>query len=390
MAAVNWCELNALIEEWDLEGAQIQKIRGSYPGEVFLSCHRPGGKGTITLMLRCIGSLAQLLVVPKAPPSAGTLQRFPALLRARIAGSRIVKLEQLGRERILVFHLVGGKGAYKLIVRLWAQRANAFLEGEDGKVVDLLIRRRDYGEVPKMTFVHEVPEHYEDDGRRVRETGGLSLNEVLVREAFGLDDGTAAASGAASVQGAAQGAAGEGVRSQGTASRDATQGAADEQELDYERARAEVVVPPPQLKERKNKKKQGLPWRVFEYGGFTIWVGRHSKDNDALLRAAKSYDPWLHARDWAGSHVVIRTKPGKSVPLDTLLMAARLALYYSKGRSAGSGDVYYTRIKYLRRIKGAQAKVIPTQEENLYVTWDPKQHPLGKAALAADDAGSLE
>ncbi len=234
--AVNWCELDALIAEWDLEGAQVQKIKGSYPGEVFISFHRPGGKGTLTLMLRCSGALAQILAVPKAPPSTGALQRFPALLRARIAGSRVLSLKQLGRERILVFRLQGGKGAYNLIVRLWAQRANAYLEAEDGTVVDVLIRRRNYGEVPKMRFLHEVPEHYEDDGRVVRPCGELSLNEMLLRDVYG------------------GGEAGEQALEDGAA------------------------LPAPPLKERQKKKTSNTPWRVFSYKGFVIWVGRHSRE----------------------------------------------------------------------------------------------------------------
>jgi predicted ribosome quality control (RQC) complex YloA/Tae2 family protein len=56
------------------------------------------------------------------------------------------------------------------------------------------------------------------------------------------------------------------------------------------------------------------------------------------------------------------------VPLEILLDAGTLALYYSKGRSSGKGDLYYTQAKYLRRVKnGPKGLVIPTQEKNIAI-----------------------
>ncbi len=55
-----------------------------------------------------------------------------------------------------------------------------------------------------------------------------------------------------------------------------------------------------------------------------------------------------------------------------MLDAATLAMHYSRGKSAGHGDVYYTQVKYLRRAKGAKkGTVLPTQEKNLHVKIDP-------------------
>jgi len=69
--------------------------------------------------------------------------------------------------------------------------------------------------------------------------------------------------------------------------------------------------------------------------------------------------------------VFIRSIPGKSIPLDTLLDAANLALLYSKAKESAQGEVFYTQVKYLRRIKEAKTgTVIPTQEKNLHVKID--------------------
>ncbi len=86
----------------------------------------------------------------------------------------------------------------------------------------------------------------------------------------------------------------------------------------------------------------------------------------------RGLDLWMHARDRAGSYVFIRNRPGKTVPLEVLVDAGMLALYYSKARDLGRGDLYYTRVKYLRRAKdGPPGLVVPTQEKNLFVEIDP-------------------
>ena len=98
-------------------------------------------------------------------------------------------------------------------------------------------------------------------------------------------------------------------------------------------------------------------------------VGRDATENDDLLRHyVKGSDLWLHVRDYPGSYVFIKARSGKTVPLDILLDAGNLALFYSKGRNNGEGDLFYTPVKFLRRAKnGPKGLVIPTQEKNLHI-----------------------
>ena len=123
---------------------------------------------------------------------------------------------------------------------------------------------------------------------------------------------------------------------------------------------------------REKPKRRPYPGLSLERGGWTILVGRNAKENDELLRRhVRGSDLWLHARDWPGSYVFVKARKDKSVPLDILLDAGNLAIYYSKGRSNGGGDLYYTFVKYLRRAKdGPKGLVIPTQEKNLSVKLD--------------------
>jgi predicted ribosome quality control (RQC) complex YloA/Tae2 family protein len=69
--------------------------------------------------------------------------------------------------------------------------------------------------------------------------------------------------------------------------------------------------------------------------------------------------------------VFVKQRAGKTVPLEILLDAGNLAVFYSKGRNNGAGDLFYTQVKYLRRAKdGPKGLVIPTQEKNLHIKVD--------------------
>ncbi len=120
---------------------------------------------------------------------------------------------------------------------------------------------------------------------------------------------------------------------------------------------------------KKEETGRRFPGLEFESHGFRILVGRTASENDALLRRyVRGNDYWLHTRDTPGGYVFIRSKPGKSVPLEVLLDGGNLAVWFSKARNAGEADLFYTQVKYLRRAKhGKTGLVIPTQEKNLAV-----------------------
>lgn len=122
-------------------------------------------------------------------------------------------------------------------------------------------------------------------------------------------------------------------------------------------------------KQRQKKSHPGLDYTV---NGWYILVGRDADENDELLRHhVRGNDMWLHTRDTPGGYVFIKCRAGKTIPLDILLDAGNLALYFSKARAAGKADLYYTEVKYLRRAKnGPKGLVIPTHEKNLNVVLD--------------------
>ena len=126
-------------------------------------------------------------------------------------------------------------------------------------------------------------------------------------------------------------------------------------------------------KARKPLASADTPGLVFSSPPFRILVGRTASENDELLRTkVRGNDWWFHARDWPGAYVFVKAPAGKSLPLETMLDAGNLAVHYSRGKSSGTADVYYTRVKYLRRAKGAKkGTVLPTQEKNIRIRLDP-------------------
>lgn len=100
--------------------------------------------------------------------------------------------------------------------------------------------------------------------------------------------------------------------------------------------------------------------RYISSDGLEILVGKGSKDNDQLtFRVAKSLDFWLHAADYAGSHVVVRN-PNRmeNLPPKTLLEAAELAAFFSQGKTQPKAAVNYTQKKFVNKPKGAAAGLV--------------------------------
>ncbi len=128
------------------------------------------------------------------------------------------------------------------------------------------------------------------------------------------------------------------------------------------------------------------PGLTLQSGHFTLLVGRNAKENDELLRHyVRGNDYWMHTRDVPGGYVFIKYIRGKTVPLDVLLDAANLALVFSKAKSQGKADLYYTQVKHLRRAKGGKTGlVLPTQEKNISVTLDESR--LSRLLLGHDHA----
>ena len=122
----------------------------------------------------------------------------------------------------------------------------------------------------------------------------------------------------------------------------------------------------------EEKIKKTEPLRYVSSGGYEILVGKNNRQNDELtLKTARAADIWLHTKDIAGSHVIIRTAGSGEPDEETILEAARLAAYHSKAHSSSQVPVDYTAVKFVKKPAGAKpGMVIFTNNRTVYVTPD--------------------
>ncbi len=109
-----------------------------------------------------------------------------------------------------------------------------------------------------------------------------------------------------------------------------------------------------------------LPYHEFTFKGFRIWVGKNAEANDELtLKFGFKEDLWLHAKDVAGSHVLIKHQAGKPFPKDVIERAAELAAYNSKRKTDSLCPVAYTPKKFVRKRKGDPAGAVVVEKETV-------------------------
>jgi predicted ribosome quality control (RQC) complex YloA/Tae2 family protein len=112
---------------------------------------------------------------------------------------------------------------------------------------------------------------------------------------------------------------------------------------------------------------QSAPIKLVTPDGFVIWAGRNSRQNELVsFKKATGDDLWLHAREVPGAHVVIK-HDGRAIPEAVIERAAGLAAYYSGRRGDGKVPVDVTRIKYVRKIKGAGPGMVTYRNETTRV-----------------------
>jgi hypothetical protein len=99
------------------------------------------------------------------------------------------------------------------------------------------------------------------------------------------------------------------------------------------------------------------PARTFTSpSGFRVLVGRSARQNDVVtFKVAAPEDLWLHARERAGAHVVIRTAGAREVPDEDVRFAAELAAAWSRAPVGEPVEVHVARRKHVRKAKGAPA-----------------------------------
>lgn len=134
---------------------------------------------------------------------------------------------------------------------------------------------------------------------------------------------------------------------------------------------AEGVLRSEATQSSRSDDEESKPYRTFEASsGADIFVGRGPSSNDTLTtQVARGRDVWLHARDWAGAHVLLRIENrGESPRTEDLVDAATLAAHFSQGSNNTVVDVIYTRAKHVRKhAKHGPGRVSVSEDKNIAV-----------------------
>ncbi|AFG37483.1 Rqc2 family fibronectin-binding protein [Spirochaeta africana] len=454
--SLNWQEIDCVLDELQLPGCFIQKIKQPDFRTLVLDLYRPGEAFPLLFSLQ--DRRIRLHRTRHVPPNTKGSQRFAQLLRSHIQGGRITAVEHHNKDRIVRLDITHTDTSYRLWFRLWGGKANILLTDPSNEIIDAFLRRPQHGEASGHQLVLPEPSgspdpdrfpvrqtaytererdfnraideeyfHSEQNERlqqlqrshtRQLQTRAAKLRKQLqdlsrARDESGRIDqyqtwGTLLLTHMHTLQPGAEThievpdysghrisipidpalslpenadrlfAKAKKARHSADRTRDLLQAVQEELAQVEQRIQA-IAERPEQLLENEVRSGKsavrstpGMPGLQFRSGQCNIVVGRTAAENDTLLRRyVKGNDWWLHSRDTPGAYVFIKPPPGKSVPLEVLLDAGNLAVWYSKAKSAGKADLFYTQVKYLKRVKGGkQGLVIPTQEKNLTVQLD--------------------
>ena len=98
------------------------------------------------------------------------------------------------------------------------------------------------------------------------------------------------------------------------------------------------------------KKEESRPLHYVSSDGFHMYVGKNNLQNDRLtFKFANAKDLWFHAKQMPGSHVIVKLEGAEDVPDATYEEAARLAAYYSSGKTSPKVEIDYTRRGNLKK-----------------------------------------
>ena len=114
----------------------------------------------------------------------------------------------------------------------------------------------------------------------------------------------------------------------------------------------ELLVPKKAKSQRKKEKIKEC--ELFWIDDYKVLIGRNSKENQALLKLAKSNDLWMHIRNIPSSHLVIKTDK-QNLPDSVIQKASKLCVDFSLTQ-AGDYDVDYCKRRFVKIQEGSSVE----------------------------------
>ena len=131
----------SLIEMQQLIGGKIDKVQQPERDELLLGVHTANGNFKLLLSASAANTRAHLTQVKRTNPADAPM--FCMLLRKRIAGGKIISVDQPNLDRVLVITIetrndLGDLVPYQLISEIMGKHSNIVLVNERGLIVDAI------------------------------------------------------------------------------------------------------------------------------------------------------------------------------------------------------------------------------------------------------------
>jgi predicted ribosome quality control (RQC) complex YloA/Tae2 family protein len=114
----------------------------------------------------------------------------------------------------------------------------------------------------------------------------------------------------------------------------------------------ELLLPKKAKSQRKKEKIKEC--ELFWIDDYKVLIGRNAKENQALLKIAKSNDLWMHIRNIPSSHLIIKTDK-QNLPQAVIEKAAKLCVDFSLTQ-AGDYEVDYCKRRFVKIQEGANVE----------------------------------
>ncbi|MBE6547539.1 MAG: fibronectin/fibrinogen-binding protein [Ruminococcaceae bacterium] len=108
--------------------------------------------------------------------------------------------------------------------------------------------------------------------------------------------------------------------------------------------------------------------------GYKVYCGKNNIQNEYIThKVAEKHDYWFHAKNVAGSHVLMVTN-GEEPPAEDFTDACMIAAYYSKAKDGESVEVDYLFARGVKKVPGAKPGfVVYHNNWSAYVTPDEEK-----------------
>jgi len=130
----------------------------------------------------------------------------------------------------------------------------------------------------------------------------------------------------------------------------------------------ELLVPKRAKAQRKKEKIKEC--ELFWIDDYKVLIGRNSKENQALLKIAKSNDIWMHIKNIPSSHLIIKTDK-QNLPDSVIEKAGKLCVDFSLTQ-AGDYQVDYCKRRFVKIQEGSSVeydkyKTITVRKEGIEI-----------------------